>query len=277
MKQQIPKGDGRAPLKFKRLRLLRDDARSWLQGYRFGLTKHSQGESPESWVLLAEFATGIHNREELGAMNQNRVANMALSCSLVDGLVLQPGEVFSFRKIVGDPTPERGFLMGPMIQDGDLAFTSGGGLCQVTTTLFNAALLADLEILEKHHHSRDIWGENRFIGLGRDAICVYGRKDLKFRNSISEPILFRIQVEQNPQRVCCRIFSKSPLRFTVEVTTRIIKKIPPRKRRGKPGKAGWRPIDGFLVETTRTIHEGQKVRRSYRKRETYQPGWRKNG
>lgn len=56
---------------------------------------------------------------------------------------------------------------GPMIMGDSLGFTVGGGLCQITTTLFNAALLANLQILEKHNHNMDIWGNNRFIELGR--------------------------------------------------------------------------------------------------------------
>jgi vancomycin resistance protein VanW len=264
-------------MKFKHLRLFLDDFKSFLNGYQFAIQRYSSNQNLESWYLLAEFATTIRNRAELGTVNQNRIENMKLSCSMADGLILEPGEVFSFRKIIGEPLPERGFLAGPMIIGDSLGFTIGGGLCQISTTLFNAALIANLKILEKHNHSRDIWGTERFIDLGRDAVCVYGRKDLKFRNTFHEPILLRVKVNNELAKVECRIYTKREQQFTVEVNSRILKKLTPKPIREKSETDSWQPVMGWVVETVRRVNYGRKTWSNYKKREFYKPGWRRIG
>ena len=75
-------------------------------------------------------------------------------CSAVNGLALAPGETLSLNELVGERTAEKGFLPAPAITDGkDLTDELGGGICQLTGTLYNAALLANMEIVERVHHS----------------------------------------------------------------------------------------------------------------------------
>ncbi|MBI3976017.1 MAG: VanW family protein [Armatimonadetes bacterium] len=115
----------------------------------------------------------------------NRNHNIALAAGKLRGAVLLPGEVFSFNGTVGPRTPELGYLPAPVLLNTILVPGDGGGVCQVSSTLFNVALLADLAILERSNHSRPV----AYLPIGRDATVVYGARDLRFRNTTGSPLL----------------------------------------------------------------------------------------
>ncbi|MFP4014559.1 MAG: VanW family protein [Chitinispirillaceae bacterium] len=135
-------------------------------------------------------------RPQLGEQNEHRIHNMKLCCDLINGTLLKPKNVFSLQHCIGEPGEKRGFKTGPVIINGTLGHGSGGGICQISTVLFNTALLGNLRIIEKHNHSSDIWGENRMIGLGRDAAYVYLRKDLIFQNNSRYPLQVSLELDR---------------------------------------------------------------------------------
>ncbi|MDQ4082341.1 MAG: VanW family protein, partial [Actinomycetota bacterium] len=117
----------------------------------------------------------------------DRVRNLQLAVSLLDGAIVRPGRVFSLNARVGERTLERGFRPAPVIIGGEYKEGVGGGVSQVATTVFNAAWEAGLKIVERNPHSLYI---SRYP-LGRDATVNYPDLDLKFLNDTGRPLLVR--------------------------------------------------------------------------------------
>jgi len=121
------------------------------------------------------------------ARNKNRTHNINLASKAIDSFVVFPGEVFSFNKVVGIRTPSRGYLPAPVIVRGELSEGVGGGICQVSSTLFNAIDRAGLKIVQRYSHSRNV----PYVPPGRDATVSWGGPDFVFENAYNEPILIR--------------------------------------------------------------------------------------
>jgi len=130
------------------------------------------------------------------AVIEAKLANLRLGASLVDGSVVEPGGRWSFWHRVGRPSTTRGFVAGRNIVDGRLVRQAGGGLCQLSSLLHHLALLAGLEVDERHAHSLDIYREDeRFTPLGADATVVWGFKDLRLRNPHATPVCIACRVD----------------------------------------------------------------------------------
>lgn len=115
----------------------------------------------------------------------DRNANLRLATQRIHGTLIKPNQTFSYNATVGNRTQQQGFRMAPVIFDGKLIPDWGGGVCQVSSTLYNAVLLADLQIVERSNHGRAIG----YVPLGFDATVVDGMIDFKFKNSLSRPIM----------------------------------------------------------------------------------------
>jgi len=142
-------------------------------------------------VLTAERLEGITGKlsefSSIAVGTASRDNNIAIAVDHIDGTLLSPGEVFSLNDIVGERTKARGFQEAHVFVDAKVVNGLGGGVSQVTGTLFNAAALAGLKIVEVNPHSRPV----AYLPLGRDATVAYGAKDLKFKNTTSAPIYIR--------------------------------------------------------------------------------------
>ncbi|NLV16930.1 MAG: VanW family protein [Syntrophomonadaceae bacterium] len=114
-----------------------------------------------------------------------RHENIVLAARSINNQIIWPGGDFSFNKTVGPRTPERGYRPAPVIGGDGIGF--GGGVCQVSTTLYNAAQAAELEIIERHQHSTKV----PYIKAGKDATVVYGAQDLRLRNNFSYPVIIK--------------------------------------------------------------------------------------
>lgn len=119
--------------------------------------------------------------------NVERTHNIALAAEAIDNYVLFPGETFSFNQIVGERTTERGYKRAPVIVRGELAEDIGGGICQVSSTLYNAVDLKGIQIVERYAHSRKV----PYVPQGRDATVSWWGPDFVFKNMYNEPILIR--------------------------------------------------------------------------------------
>lgn len=115
---------------------------------------------------------------------RDRSTNLRLAANKINGLVLMPGEEFSFNKIVGKRTIQDGYKNAPIYQNGKVVDGLAGGICQISSTLYNAVLLANLEIVERRNHNFT----STYVPAGRDATVVYGAIDFKFKNSREYPI-----------------------------------------------------------------------------------------
>lgn len=128
----------------------------------------------------------------------NKLHNLRLGSSAITPILIQPGQLFSFWRSVGAPTLERGFLASRNLVKGKLVPEAGGGLCQLSGILYLLALRAGIEIIERHHHSVDIYAESeRFCPLGADATVVYGYKDLRFKNNLATPLAFQLSISDD--------------------------------------------------------------------------------
>lgn len=119
--------------------------------------------------------------------NKNRSHNLALASKSINSFVLFPGEIFSFNQVVGKRTEHKGYLRAPVIVRGELAEDIGGGICQVSSTLFNAVDRAGLQIVQRYSHSRNV----PYVLPGRDATVSWGGPDFSFQNQYNQPILIR--------------------------------------------------------------------------------------
>jgi vancomycin resistance protein VanW len=129
---------------------------------------------------------------------ENKLSNLRLAGERVGRFVVRPGETFSFWRAVGPPTARRGFLPGRNLIGGELKEDYGGGLCQLSGLLYHLALLSDLEVVERHNHSTDIYQDHeRFTPLGVDATVVYGYRDLMVRNTLNASVYFSVMVEDD--------------------------------------------------------------------------------
>lgn len=111
--------------------------------------------------------------------------NVHLAASLLAGIVVKPGEIFSQNVSIGPYTEEKGFEKGPTYIGTTLTETIGGGVCKIASTLYNVAVLSNLKIVERHNHSMPV----PYVPYGQDATVAYGCKDIKFMNNTKSDIM----------------------------------------------------------------------------------------
>lgn len=121
--------------------------------------------------------------------NKERTHNIKLASQAIDSYVVFPKETFSFNQVVGERTEAKGYQQAPVIIEGEFAEDIGGGICQVSSTLFNAVNLKGIEIVERHAHSRRV----PYVPFGKDATVSWWGPDFVFRNVYNQPILIRAQ------------------------------------------------------------------------------------
>ena len=219
-------------------------------------TRSSAGQRPA-------FEHGAYELPFIDYQGQERLAeakrqNQRLLGDALDGTVLQPGETFSLWWLSGRPTAAAGYAPAATIRSGVLTTDMGGSTCLLSTVVYNAALLAGLEVAERHAHSVDIYGDARYFVLGRDATIEYGYRDLRFRNPFSYPVVLHVDVSD--ERVRVTVGADRPRDFTVDLSvsepvrespaTRVVSDfhLPPgREVVVQPG------YEGLSTRTTRTI------------------------
>ncbi|MDW8105807.1 MAG: VanW family protein [Armatimonadota bacterium] len=142
---------------------------------------------------------------------RNRAHNIRKAARAINGVVLLPGDVFSYNEVVGPRTLKEGFRRAPIIVRGELVPGDGGGVCQVSTTLYIAALQAGLQIVQRSKHAFPIG----YAPPGLDATVVYGAIDLRFRNNTPSPIA--LVTEAKGGRMTVRVLGSSAHRRTARI------------------------------------------------------------
>ena len=151
--------------------------------------------------------------------NVNRATNLEIAVNKINGTVLAPGEIFSFNKVVGERTANSGFKEAIIYADGELDYGLGGGICQVSSNLYNTVLKANLEIVERKNHSMTV----NYLPIGCDATVSYGSVDFKFKNSRSYPI--KIVATINSGVITISIYGiKEENEYTVDIITETLQK-----------------------------------------------------
>jgi vancomycin resistance protein YoaR len=136
----------------------------------------------EKVQLIGRFKTNTSS-------NENRNKNIELASDALSGILLKPGEVFSMNDITGPRTTDRGYKPAGVILNGKLVEEPGGGICQVSTTIYNAVVEAGLKTTERFSHSL----EPTYVNLGEDAMVSYPNADLKFENNSKSSVLVQIK------------------------------------------------------------------------------------
>ncbi|MCL6615438.1 MAG: VanW family protein, partial [Firmicutes bacterium] len=149
-----------------------------------------------------------------------RTHNLRLAAQAIDGVIVRPGEEFSFNAFVGPRAPEKGYLEAPVIQRNRLVLGMGGGVCQVSSTLFNAVLLAGLPVRKRTTHSQP----STYVPLGRDATVVYDAVDFVFANDGGRPVL--ITAGAVGSRLVVAVVGHRETKPKVEITVEIKERIP---------------------------------------------------
>lgn len=130
------------------------------------------------------FRDELAHVEVTGSGSSGRMNNISLACAYCNNKVLLPGEVFSYNDTVGERTSERGFMVAGVYSGGTVVQGVGGGICQVSSTIYDTALYADLEIVERKNHSLTV----SYLPLGMDATVNWGTQDFKFKNNTKYPL-----------------------------------------------------------------------------------------
>lgn len=150
--------------------------------------------------------------------DENRVVNLERGASFFNPIVLQPGERLSFLETIGGITKENGFKEGETLSAGIETTGTGGGVCQVSTTMYNAAVRADLNILSRHNHSKAV----EYAEKGTDCAVSDGYKDFIFTNPYNTPIYIETKVGKG--HVVCTIFGHGAEKpYTIDLLPELIR------------------------------------------------------
>lgn len=196
-------------------------------------------------------------------VNENRVHNIKTACSKIDQYVILPGQVFSMDKALGDRTAGNGYKQSKVIVNNELVDGIGGGVCQVTSTFYNAVLLSGLEVVERRNHTLPL----SYIEIGRDATISQGYIDFKFRNNLGYAIVVEAKTVGN--QVIISIWGRVPATNNkIRIRTKIVETIEPQgidkitDPSLKPGeiKIIREAVPGYKVEVYReTVDSSGKV------------------
>jgi len=247
---------------------------AWLDGERSGPVvlpadvkppRVTAGDLQSVNGTLAEFSTS------LAGSSRNRVHNVTLAAHAVDGHVVLPGETFSYDEVVGPRTLKAGYRTAPILRNGELVPGTGGGACQVSSTLYNIALLANMKVTRRSHHSRPV----SYVKAGLDATIVYGAIDFAFENTTDSPIVLRAWVAK--RRLWMQALGRMPPPKVQIVRSR--RWTPAGEAVEKPDPTlpeGERVVEreakaGLRVVVTRIVGEGAKAAREVISNDYYRP------
>ena len=190
----------------------------------------------------------------------NRVHNIQLATQFFNGTVLMPGEEFSYNGVVGQRTAARGFLPAPAYVSGATVQETGGGICQGSSTIYLAALRANLEIVERYNHGYI----TRYVPDGMDATVYYGAKDFRFRNDTPFPL--KIVGSVSGRTLTVNIMGTKSDNITVEMTNEItgttgyntVYKVDSSVPAGST-QVSVTPYQGYTVKVYRNLYENGKL------------------
>lgn len=206
---------------------------------------------------LSQYTTAYNMKDK------SRSANVALAADKINGTVLAPGAVFSYNEAVGPRTAAAGFSPAPVFENGETVQGMGGGVCQVSSTLYSAVLYADLDIVSRRNHSMTV----AYVPKGQDATVSYGTIDFKFKNSTPYPIKILASAGGGKMNVSIQ-GTKPEIEKTVKIVNNVVAENPPKVRKIQDGSldSGKKKVissgkTGYTVATFRIVYEnGNEVK-----------------
>jgi vancomycin resistance protein YoaR len=192
-------------------------------------------ESQKITGLVSSYTT------RFDASQINRTENLRVAAKALDGLVVKPGDTFSFNDVVGVRSNEAGYKDAMVIVGGEFVPGLGGGVCQVSSTLYNTLLLADITIVERNNHSLAI----TYVPLGRDATVAYPSLDLKFKNESGSYLLIKSKMQGNS--LTFELYGQPKPEREVSIVTSTIQTLSAREQR---------VVDRNLAPGTQEVKQG---------------------
>lgn len=202
---------------------------------------------------------------------KDRTQNIKLAAEAVTGHIIPPDGIFSFNEVVGERTGDKGYKEAPIFYDSQIVPGMGGGICQLSSTIYNLALLSDLEIIERANHSLPV----DYVPLGRDATVNYGSIDLKFKNNSQGFLLLHAEIDGDTLRVM--FFGPNKFANNIELFSETVKTISPpvytkkdvylekgttRVKQGTPG---------YQVRLWKIYNDGVEATKQLISADSYQP------
>ncbi len=182
-------------------------------------------------TLLSSYTTSFN------AGKRDRTHNLKLAAEQIDGVILKPGDVFSYNDTVGPRVHERGYRDATIFVKGRQEPGLGGGICQVSSTLYNAVLLAGLKVRERSPHSRTV----PYVVPGRDATVAYGIRDFRFENSNSSAIC--LITKMSSSKLTVDIYGSAKDKQNISIFT---------------SKPQYTPVPGTQTVVDRSLKPGEK-------------------
>lgn len=129
-------------------------------------------------------------------LQHNKVASLGIAASCIDGLIVKPGQTFSFWRLVGKPTARRGFKTGMVLRNGTVQQGMGGGLCQMTNLIYWMTIQTDLTVTERWRHGFDVFPDSgRTQPFGSGATCAWNYIDLQIENRTPDDYQLRVYID----------------------------------------------------------------------------------
>ena len=145
-------------------------------------------------------------------LQENKVTNIEIACKKINGIIIHPGEVFSYWKTVGNPTRENGFVEGLVIGRGGFYAGVGGGLCQMANMIHYLVLNSPLKVVELHHHSYALFpDERRRVPFGTGTSVRYNNCDYRFKNTLDQDVQILVWCENG--ELCGELRSERPIDY----------------------------------------------------------------
>jgi len=152
-------------------------------------------------------------------LQRNKITNLRLAVDRLDGIVLAPGETFSYWKLIGKPSRRKGYLEGMVLFLGQIGSDVGGGLCQLSNLIFWMTLHTPLTVVERYRHSHDVFPDaNRTQPFGSGATCAYPHRDLMIRNDTQQPFQLCLRVGKTHLEGAWR--AMTPLEYRYQIVER---------------------------------------------------------
>ncbi len=209
-----------------------------------------------TWQVIGSYSTTFD------ASHLERSRNITMAAARLDGVVIAPRERWSFNNAVGERTLDAGWQLAPALDVDGANPSVGGGICQVSSTTYNALLLGDLRIRQRFPHSRPV----RYIPLGRDATVSWGDKDLVMTNPHDFAVRLRARIL--PGRLMVQLLAARPLNYEVRLETADAEPAAPRKELQILDNPNRLAVGGVWIKLYRhrlrrgSIYETERIGRS---------------
>ncbi|AOY76339.1 VanW family protein [Clostridium formicaceticum] len=217
--------------------------------------------------VIGEFSTTF-NRQQ-----QGRSENISIASTSINGTLLMPTEEFSFNQKTGPRGVSEGYQEAPVIVNGQLVPGVGGGICQVSTTLYNAVVRANLQVTNRRNHSLPV----AYVPLGQDATVSYNHIDFKFANNMENPIYIESAITGS--KVFVKIYGKKEENMVITLASEVTEKIEPKTeiKQDTNMYLGEKKVEreskkGYRVTTYKVYSQnGKEIKREVISRDYYTP------